>query len=172
MVDQNMVKNLKNGTAKKMNSNTETPAIFEDVKVNVKIKLSLLWIALLFLYVYNDIFTFLQPGSVEQLISGDLEGVQFTQTVLLGAAIIMAIPMAMIVLSMSLPAKTNRTTNLSVGIFHAFLLVGALFGPGELWAYYAFNMIAEGVIIALIVWTAWKWPRQEGMKKGTTTLEE
>jgi len=163
MVEQNMVKKSKNGTAKRLNLNTNTPAIFEDVKVNVKIKLSLLWIAVLFFYVYNDILTLLQPGSVEQLISGELEGVQFTQVVMLGAAIIMAIPSIMIVLSMSLPAKTNRTTNLGVGIFHAVLLVGALFGPGELWAYYAYNMIAEGVIIALIVWTAWKWPRKEGM---------
>jgi hypothetical protein len=163
MVNKNTVKISTNGTATKVNSNTKTSAIFEDVQVNVKIKLSLLWIAVLFFYVYNDIFTLLQPGSVEQLVTGELEGVQFTQVVLLGAAIIMAIPSIMIILSMSLPAKTNRTTNIWVGIFHAVLLVGALFGPGELWAYYAYNMIAEGVIIVLIIWTAWNWPRQEGI---------
>jgi hypothetical protein len=166
MVNKNTVKISTNGTATKVNSNTKTSAIFEDVQVNVKIKLSLLWIAVLFFYVYNDIFTLLQPGSVEQLVTGELEGVQFTQVVLLGAAVIMSIPSIMIVLSMSLPAKTNRTTNIWVGIFHAVLLMGALFGPGELWAYYAYNMILEGVIIALIVWTAWKWPRKEGMLKG------
>jgi hypothetical protein len=165
MVEQITVKKSKNGTTKRMNLKTKTPALFEDVKVNVKITLSLLWIALLFFYVYNDILTILQPGSVAQLVSGELEGVQFTQIVMLGAAIIMSIPSIMIVLSMSLSAKTNRSTNLGVGIFHAVLLVGALFGPGELWAYYAYNMVAEGVIIALIVWTAWKWPRMEDKYK-------
>ena len=31
-------------------------SILEDRKVNVKVKLALLWVALMFLYVYNDIF--------------------------------------------------------------------------------------------------------------------
>jgi len=34
-----------------MNTNKKTPRILEDVKINVKMKLSALWVAVMFLYV-------------------------------------------------------------------------------------------------------------------------
>jgi hypothetical protein len=66
--------------------------VLEDRKVNVKAKLAFLWVALMFLYIYNDIFSLYQPGHVADLVEGELEGVQFTQTLLFGAAILMALP--------------------------------------------------------------------------------
>jgi hypothetical protein len=45
---------------------------------------------------------------------------------------------------------------------YAGVLVPALLVPGETWAYYSFYEILEVVFIALIVWHAWKWPKQEG----------
>ena len=45
-----------------------TGSMFEDGKVNVKSKLALLWVALMFFYIYNDIFSLYQPHHVaEQL---------------------------------------------------------------------------------------------------------
>ncbi len=44
----------------------------EDVKINVKIKLSALWIAVMFLYVYADFKALLQPGLIELIIAGEL----------------------------------------------------------------------------------------------------
>ena len=38
-----------------MNLNRKTATILEDVKINVKIKLAALWVALMFLYIYADI---------------------------------------------------------------------------------------------------------------------
>ena len=144
-----------------MNTNKKTARILEDVKIDVKIKLSLLWVALMFFYLYNDVFSIFQPGHVGQLIEGELEGIQFTQLLLFGGAILMAIPSFMILLSLILKAKANRRVNIIVGIFHAVVLVSTLLVPGELWAYYALYMIFEAVFITLIVWTAWKWPKQE-----------
>lgn len=135
--------------------------ILEDVKVNVKVKLALLWVALMFFYIYNDVFSLFQPGHVAELVEGELEGIQFTQELLFGAAILMAIPSFMVFLSLILPAKVNRRVNIIVGIFHAVVLVSTLLVPGELWAYYALYMIFEAVFIGLIVWHAWKWPIQE-----------
>ncbi len=37
-------------------STTQIATIFEDRPVNVKTKLALLWTALMFLYIYNDLF--------------------------------------------------------------------------------------------------------------------
>ncbi|MFC1786756.1 DUF6326 family protein [Halobacteriota archaeon] len=144
--------------------------MLEDVKINVKIKLSILWICLMFFYLYNDVLSFYRRDTIEGVMSGEFGAgaIQVTPDFLLMGAILMAIPIFMIFLSLALPAKTNRLVNIIVGIFHAVVLLGTLLVPGELWAYYAFYMILEAVFIALIVWTAWKWPTQEGMASAGT----
>ncbi len=130
----------------------------EDIKINVKIKLALFWVALMFFYLYNDLFSFFKPGTVEELVGGSLEGIVFTQELLFGAALLMALPSIMIFLSLTLKAKLNRMVNIIVGIFHMVVLVGTLMVPGDLWVFYATYMVFEAVFIILIVWHAWKWP--------------
>ena len=51
-----------------MNTKSGTK-IFEDVKINVKIKLAALWVALMFLYVYADILGFYAAGHIEEVIA-------------------------------------------------------------------------------------------------------
>jgi hypothetical protein len=133
--------------------------MFEDLKINVKIKLSALWVALMFFYSYNDVFGSFRQDQVEKVLSGEMA---LNQVFLFGAAILMAIPIFMIFLSLALPAKVNRWVNIIVGIVYAGVLVPALLVPGGTWAYYLFYEILEVVFIALIVWYAWKWPKQEG----------
>ena len=118
----------------------------------------------MFFYIYNDLLSMFKPGTVEELVNGSLEGVVFTQEVLFGAALLMALPSIMIFLSLTLKAKMNRLVNIIVGIFHIIVLVSTLFVGGDLWAYYALYMIFEAVFIGLIVWTAWKWPVQSTNK--------
>jgi len=134
----------------------------EDIKINVKVKLALFWVALMFFYLYNDLFSFFQPGHVAELVEGHLEGIVFTQELLFGAALLMALPSIMIFLSLTLKAKMNRMVNIIVGIFHMIVLVSTLLVPGDLWVYYATYMVFEAVFIILIIWTAWKWPTQTG----------
>jgi len=132
-----------------------------DIEINVKIKLALFWVALMFFYLYNDLFSFFKPGTVEELVGGSLEGIVFTQELLFGAALLMALPSIMIFLSLTLKAKLNRMVNIIVGIFHMVVLVGTLMVPGDLWVFYATYMVFEAVFIVLIVWHAWKWPTQD-----------
>jgi hypothetical protein len=131
----------------------------EDQKVNVKTKLALLWVALMFLYIYNDLFSLFQPGHVAELVEGRLEGVQFTQTLLFGAAVLMAIPSFMVLLSLTLRASANRIVNIAAGILQILVLIGTQFvGEGETWFYWRFYELLEALFLALIIWTAWKWP--------------
>lgn len=146
-----------------MNPENKAVKILEDVNINVKIKLSLLWIALMFFYLYNDVFTLFQPGIVNELMTGKIEGIEFNQTVLFAAAVLMSIPIFMIFLSVALPAKVNRQANIGLGIFHAVVLVATLFVGSGPWAYYALYMIFEAVFISMIIWHAWKWPTIESM---------
>jgi len=132
--------------------------MLEDLKINVKFKLSALWVALMFLYLYNDVFGSFRQDQVEKVLSGEIG---LNQVSLFGAAILMAIPIFMIFLSLSLPAKVNRRVNIIVGIAYAVVLVLVVLVP-ETWAYYLFYEILEAVFIALIIRYAWKWPKQEG----------
>ena len=133
----------------------------EDVKINVKIKLSALWATLMFLYIYADLLGNMEPGHIEGVISGEVAGLQITPAFLLGSTILMAIPSLMVFLSLTLKPKVNRWANIIVAIVYFGVLVGALF-IGELSTAYTFSSIVEAVLIALIVWYAWKWPKQEG----------
>jgi hypothetical protein len=137
-----------------------------DRKVNVKVKLAFLWVALMFFYIYNDIFSLFQPGHVADLVEGQLEGVQFTQTLLIGAAVLMALPSIMILLSLTLKARVNRLVNIVAGIFHIFVLLGTQFvGEGETWIYWRLYELMEALFLVLIIWTAWKWPATESQNQ-------
>jgi len=143
-----------------MNSNRKTARILEDVKINVKIKLSALWVTVMFLFAYVDIFGKYEPGHLENAIAGEIAGFQITQGWLLGVTIMMTIPSLMVFLSLALKPKVNRWANIVVAIFKIIVVVGSLFIEVP-WAYYIFGSILEVVLLSLIVWYAWKWPKQE-----------
>jgi hypothetical protein len=130
----------------------------EDLDVNVKIKLAGLWVALMFFYLYRDVLGFMEPGHVEDLLAGELAGVRMTQAVLLGSAVLMAIPSVMVFLSLALRAKANRWVDIVLGIVHIGILLSTFF-VGQISALYAFYAVVEFLLMVLIVWHAWKWPR-------------
>ena len=133
----------------------------EDVKINVKIKLSAAWAAVMFLYVYADIFGLYKPGFIQEIMTGELAiGFQINQVFLLGIAILMAIPSVMVFLSLTLKPKANRLANIVLGIVYTVVMLVTMFMPGA-WAYYIFLGIVEVVLTVLIVRYAWKWPKQE-----------
>jgi len=129
----------------------KTATILEDPKINIKAKLAGLWVILMFFYLYNDVFTLFQPGS--------MEGIELNQAFLLGAAVLMAIPSLMVFLSLTLKAEANRRANIIAGVFLAGVLLATTLVSAGIWAYYALYMMIEGVLIALIIWYAWKWPK-------------
>jgi hypothetical protein len=142
-----------------MNSEKKTATILEDVKINIKIKLSALWATVMFIYLYVDVFGFFKPGIIEDAISGKVWEFQITQVWLLGVIILMTIPSLMVFLSLVLPVKANRWTNIIVGILYIVVTLGMTIG--ESYAFYIFGSIVEAVLLLLIVVYAWKWPTHE-----------
>ena len=132
----------------------------EDVKINVKMKLSALWVALMLLYIYADIFKLFMPGEIEKMISGRQGPLPTTQGSLLTASILMIIPAAMIFLSFTLEPKVNRWANIILGVLYTCVNIGNLIG--ETWAFYIFFGVVEIVFTFLIVGYAWKWCNPEG----------
>lgn len=142
-----------------MNSSKNTSGALEDITVNVKLKLAALWTALLFIYVYVDIFGLYQPGTIEHILEGTVGDFDITQAWALSALILMTIPSLMVFLSLALAARVNRWTNIIVALFYIVVAIG---NPiGETWVYIWVGSMVEIVLLALVVWNAWKWPKQK-----------
>lgn len=137
---------------------TASSRIFEDVKVGVRLKMSALWIATLFLFAYGDIFGFFKPGQIGEVISGQVSGIKITQVFLMGASVYIAIASVMVFLSLVLKPTVSRWTNIVSPIL--FIVSIAASVVGETWAYFIFLSIAEIGLLLLIVWYAWTWPSQ------------
>ena len=119
-----------------------------------RIKLSALWGALMLIYLLGDVL---------RIFSGDfkagvIEGVQTSQIMYLGMAMLFVITILMVFLSLTLPYKANRWANIIVAIiFFSVNLVGL---PGYPSAYDKFlNLVGLGFNV-LTVWYAWKWSMQ------------
>ncbi|MBE7385648.1 MAG: hypothetical protein F6J95_030145 [Leptolyngbya sp. SIO1E4] len=105
-----------------MISNKQTSRIFADAKVDVRIKLSALWVATMFCYLYADILSLYRSDLLEQIMIGEIIGFQINQAFLLGSAVLMSIPTIMIFLSLTLSPKVNRYANMILGIAISALL--------------------------------------------------
>jgi hypothetical protein len=144
-----------------MRSIMNSTKVLQNEKVNVKIILSALWIAVMFIYVYADIKTLFQPEIPEQIISGVVAGMRINQLFLFSAAVLMSIPPVMILLSLVLKPGINRWVNIIVSFLHIILIIITRFVPGKIWYYYIYYQSIEAVFHLLIIWFAWKWPVQE-----------
>lgn len=131
----------------------------EDVKISVKAKLSALWATVMFCYVYGDIFSLHQPGVIADIIAGKMGPFTVTPGLLLGFSLFMAVPAVMVFLSLMLKPKVSRGANIVLGIF--YLIANSLSAFTSTWAYFIAWGVIEGALNALIVWYAWKWPKQE-----------
>ena len=142
-----------------MNENRKAAGVLEDLKVNVKIKLAALWVTLLLIYIYVDIFGFYEPGVIEDILAGIVWEFKITQAWALGALILMMIPILMVFLSMILKAGVNRWVNIIVAVLYIAVGIGTTIG--ETWAFYIVGHVAGIVLLLIVIWTAVRWPRQE-----------
>jgi hypothetical protein len=123
--------------------------------IDVRIKLSALWVALMLTYLLGDVLRIFSGD----FVAGEMGGMPIGQEIYLVAAIILVIPVAMVFLSLTLNYKANRWTNIVLAIFFfLFNLVGLPTYPS---AYDKFLIIVGLAFNILIVWYAWKWRQQE-----------
>ncbi len=126
--------------------------------IDMKVRLSTLWIVVMFNIVFADILSFISPGFLEEVMTGYAGEIQITEGLLLVFAVVLEIPIAMIFLSRVLNYRANRWANIIAAVITIVFVVGG--GSTDL--HYLFFGTAEVVILALIIWYAWKWPDPEG----------
>ena len=128
----------------------------EDFRVNVRIKLSALWTAVMFCYIYGDYFELYVPQKVDGLLNG--QNMLDTPTKLLIATFILTVPALMIFHSLMLSAKLTKWLNITIGIFFTtFTLLVGISSISEWKMFYVFLSIIESIITLIIVYQAWNW---------------
>lgn len=129
-----------------------------EFKVNTKIKLSALWGSVMSLYIYCDYFDLYVPNKIEKMIEGTSLLGSASQGDLLGLSSIMLVSSLMICLSILLPATLNRILNIIVALFFTLLLgyIAVITG----WYFYKMYAIVEATVTLIIIWYAWKWPKE------------
>jgi len=116
-----------------------------------RITLAGLWTALMLTYLLGDVL---------RIFAGDFEagklarGVAATQVMWLVIAVIMLIPIAMIVLTLTVDPAATRWLTLIAAVFLVVFNLASLPYKG---AYDNFLIIVAVVFNAIIVWTAWNW---------------
>jgi hypothetical protein len=140
--------------------NSPSPSTPEGPGLPVQAKLAAASTSFMFLYVYVDILVlFWKPGVIEGILAGTVWGFAIGQTPATIALTLMAIPIFMVVLSMTLPSRANRITNLVVASVQ--IPYAAFNAVGESWTYfYGLSIGLEVLILAFILRSAWTWPQR------------
>src|SRR5215217_550583 len=124
--------------------------------LDTNVKLSTLWITASLSYLYCDVISLMDPVLLKQYLAGTVNGMAFTPGFLLGAAILISIPITMVLLSRVLNYRANRWTNITAATFmtavQTLTLVMGVPAP-----YYLYLSIIEIACTVLIVGYAWKW---------------
>ena len=130
----------------------------EDRQIPVQAKLAAAWTSFMFLYIYVDYLALYKPGVIDDILAGIVWEFDISQTLLTAFLTSVAIPILMVMLSMTLPARANRTLNLVVAsLYVPFSMFNAV---GESWMYfYGLGVVLEVIVLAVILRSAWTWPR-------------
>jgi hypothetical protein len=129
---------------KMMNTNNKI------TRMDIRLKLSLLWIFLLLNMAYADILSLMDTTSP---IRNIIAGAPTPTGGLLAGAIVMETSIMMILLSLVLKRNVNRWVNIIIGVFNILPIVTG--GHG---LYYLFFASIEVAGLLLIIWSAWRWP--------------
>ena len=135
-----------------------TPTKLRDTPVDVKLVLSAPWIVMLFVFAYVDIFGFFRADVLNAAIEGSVAttALAVNQVFLTSALVYILLPTLMVVLSVLLRARVNRTVNIVISLGYAITIIVSCIG--EQWAYYLLGSLVEVVLLVAIARTAWKWP--------------
>ena len=129
---------------------------FELFKVNVRVKISALWTAMLFVFAYVDIFSLYRPDFRADVEAGQISGFTVNQSFLLATTIYVVIPSLMVFATLVLRPRVNRLANIALSIIYALTIIAGAIGE---WNYYILGSAVEVAVLASIVYYAWTWPK-------------
>ena len=139
--------------------NPPSQSTLEDLRMPVRAKLAAAWTSFMFLYIYVDYLHLYKPGVIDDILAGVVFKFDISQTFVVISLTLVAIPILMILLSTTLPARANRTLNLVVASL--YIPISAFNVLGGSWIlFYGLGVVIEVILLAYILRSAWTWPRR------------
>ena len=143
-----------------MRTQTAQLTALEARQVPVQAKLAAAWTSFMFLYIYVDYLALYKPGFVDEILAGRVHEFDTGPTFVALALTLIAIPSLMILLSMTMPARVNRTINLVVATLYIPVSIYNAEGESLTYSYfYGLSIGLEVLLLAFILRSASTWPR-------------
>jgi hypothetical protein len=117
---------------------------------DTRIILAGLWVALMLTYLLGDVLRIFAGD----FTAGEIDGQEASQWMWLLAALVMLIPIAMVVLSLTISYPSIRWISLVAGVFLVLFNIAGLPYPS---AYDNFLIAIGFVINGVTIWYAWTW---------------
>ncbi|QRY39685.1 hypothetical protein JVX92_09025 [Microbacterium hominis] len=146
-----------------MSTTLKTRAALDVASIPVTVKLAAAWASFMFVYVYVDVFNFYKPHVVAGILDGMIWRFEVSPPLLTGMLASVMIPAVMIVLSVVLPPRANRTVNVVVASLYVPYSVFNIAGSTAEWLpFYVLSIGVELALLGFIVRRAWTSdPRRE-----------
>ena len=155
-----------------MTIRTNTPNLLDNPPIPVQAKLAAAWASFMFFYIYVDYFHLYKPGAIDEIRGGVIFEFDISGTLLTIFLALIGIPALMVLLSMTLPARVNRATNLVVASLYIPVSVFNAVGESSSWTYfYGLSIGLEVLLLAFILRSAWTWPRTASPATTATTAD-
>ena len=127
-----------------------------------KTRIAVLWVLMAVAMSEHGIMGFMEPGMIEGIMSGEVEGAALTPGMLIFMALFWLIPLWLAFLAMTLKNSSNRWVNFVLGIIFTILniyhFIKHLAPPSPVQILILGSTV---VVTALVAWYAWRWPKEE-----------
>jgi hypothetical protein len=130
-----------------------------------KARLSVLWLVMAIGTAASMLSSLLMPGVIEDIMAGEMEGMQIGEGTMVIFALFFIIPLVVAILCLTLNGSANRWLNFVLGIvwglYFVFEMTGHATGGETVFIATWLMFGAALVISAYIAYFAWKLPQVE-----------
>ncbi len=124
-------------------------------RIDTRLRISALWIAVLFIFAYVDLFSLYRPDFRADIEAGTISAFDINQTFLFFTTLYIIIPSLMVYLTLIMRPPINRVVNIVVAAAYGLTIIGSAVGE---WNYFILGSVVEAILLILVIYHAWTWP--------------
>ena len=122
-----------------------------------RVVLSTLWVFAVLNYLYCDVLGLMHAPDLQGFLDGNVGGLEITTGFLLGAGVLMEIPIAMVLVARLAPHRVARPASIVAGVVMTLVQLASLGFGSDVTPHYLFFSVAEVSATVAIVRIAWTW---------------
>jgi hypothetical protein len=140
-----------------MATTTAEPRTSIPTQRDPRVVLQSVWIFTILSYLYCDVLTLMHAEDLRALLAGEVGGMRITEGFLFGAAVLMQIPIAMVLVTRLAPHRVARPACIAAGVVMTAVQAMSLFVGTGVAAFYLLYSVIEISATVFVVRYAWGW---------------